>query len=175
MRPNGAHVHPALRRGGLFFLVLVIFFVSALPVFSQTASEKAAALIQPDEQEFPQWALDLRRAEIIMFGSLPFAWFIATLGVDLYRSATHDWIRGYWPWPLKENTVPMTNDEYFMCIGIAAGIAVTISVVDFFINTSKRNKVRVDKWKDIPGKPIIIRTPMTNENVQPPEINRSNR
>ena len=51
----------------ILFLVLAIISFAALPVFS--ADEEAYTPYDPDE--FPQWAHDVRRGEIIFFGSLP--------------------------------------------------------------------------------------------------------
>lgn len=38
-----------------------------------------------DRHEFPEWAHDLRRAEIIALGVYPIAYLFTTLGYDLFR------------------------------------------------------------------------------------------
>ncbi len=45
-----------------------------------------AAKIEPYKaEEFPSWALDLRRADIVAFGALPFTVFFAQFAIDGWR------------------------------------------------------------------------------------------
>jgi hypothetical protein len=122
--------------------------------------------------EFPQWSRDLRRAEIVAFGMLPFSWIISTITMDLSRTIAHNGDQQYWPWPLKPAGAPtMTNSEFIASIGIAAGISLTVAVVDYIIITRKRKKAEMLKFQNPRGEPIIIRRPVTDlddETVTPP-------
>ena len=109
---------------------------------------------------FPQWALDLRRGEIVAFGSFPFTFFFTSFFVDTYRSATHGWDPRYAPWPVKSaGAVDMTSGEQMLTIGVAAGSAVVIAVVDHFIMRHNRNKQQQQIQALSPGTQIIIRRP----------------
>jgi hypothetical protein len=94
----------------------------------------------------PQWAKDLRRGEIIAFGSLPFTFFFTQTFMDLYRTATHDWDNRYAPSVFKgAGAIPMTDTELKMMFGIALSSSVLVAVVDHFIVKHKRNKARASQ------------------------------
>ncbi|MDR1956022.1 MAG: hypothetical protein LBQ30_04135 [Treponema sp.] len=137
------------------------------PVHAQTDTETTTTWF--DTTGLPQWAKDVRRAEIVAFGSFPFTMFLATTAVDLYRSATHDWDTRYAPWPAKAaGAVDMTEDEQLITITAAALSSVVISLVDFFIVHYKRTK-QARKLDTQPGEiPIIIRKPLLEENLAAP-------
>jgi hypothetical protein len=91
----------------------------------------------------PQWAKDLRRGEIIAFGSLPFTIFFTKTFMDLYRTANHNWDSRYAPGLFKgAGAIPMTNTELKMMFGIAISTSVVIAVIDHLIVKHKRNKAR---------------------------------
>jgi len=91
----------------------------------------------------PQWAKDLRRGEIIAFGSLPFTFFFTKTFMDLYRTATHDWDNRYAPSVFKgAGAIPMTDAELKIMFGITISASVLVAVVDHIIVRYKRNKAR---------------------------------
>jgi len=91
----------------------------------------------------PQWAKDLRRGEIIAFGSLPFTFFFTQTFMDLYRTATHGWDGRYAPGPFKSaGAIPMTDTELKIMFGITVSASVLVAVVDHFIVKHKRAKAR---------------------------------
>jgi hypothetical protein len=149
-------------------LFVFLFFLAALSCLSaqSSASQPALPATQFDTSEFPQWAKDLRRGEIVAFGSFPFAFFFATISMDLYRSATHGWDRRYAPWPVKPaGSIDMTKDEQILTLGLAAGGAVLIALTDYAIVRYKRSKAE-RRSRELPaGTPIIIRKPLNGEEV----------
>jgi len=89
----------------------------------------------------PQWAKDLRRGEIIAFGSLPFTFFFTQTFMDLYRMSSHGWDSRYAPGLFKgAGAIPMTDTELKIMFGITISASVLIAVVDYFIVRHKRNK-----------------------------------
>lgn len=153
--------------------VVLLLTCTGMAVYGQTSSSVTNSISNLpatyfDTSDFPLWAKDLRRAEIVAFGSFPFAIFFASLGMDLYRSATHDWDRRYAPWPLKTaGSFEMTKQQHFITLGAAAAGAVLISLADYLIVRHKRNKAE-QKVLDIPpGDPIIIRRPWPAEEESP--------
>ena len=149
----------------LFLLFIVLFFVSLSPLNAQTGSSNSSMpSTQFDTTGFPQWGKDLRRGEIIAFGAFPFAYFFTNFGIDLYRCRNNDWDRRYAPWPFDAaGSIDKTKDERIMTISIAAGGAVLIALVDYTIVRYKRSVQEREIRNLPPGTPIIIRTPMREE------------
>ena len=134
-------------------ICLAIIFISFLtvPVFqaagqSSSGSSSSQAF---DTADFPQWAKDLRRWDIIAFGSFPFSMFAVTFFSDLYRWNSANSMdfsetgRRYAPWPLKSaGAVEMTKEEYERTILIAAGVSAVIAITDLIIVKIKQSKER---------------------------------
>jgi hypothetical protein len=150
-------------------LVVCLFFLSAFSSLS-AQSQSTLPATQFDTSEFPQWAKDLRRGEIVAFGSFPFAFFFATISMDLYRSANHGWDRRYAPWPVKPaGSIDMTKDEQILTLSLAAGGAVLIALTDYAIVRYKRSKAE-QRSRELPaGTPIIIRKPLNEEAGELPD------
>ena len=145
---------------------LVCFMLAlggAVPAAAQTNPPPEITLGASD---FPRWAHDIRRWEIIAFGSFPFTMFTATFAMDTYRwvnANNMDWSdegRRYAPWPLKSaGAVNMENHEYEMTIGIAAGMSLAVAMADLIIVQVKRHKAR-QRAEALPaGTAIITRKP----------------
>ena len=124
---------------------------------------------QFDTTGFPQWGKDLRRAEIITFGSFPFVYFVVNFGVDTWRMATHDWDRQYGPWPFDSaGSLDKTQDERFMTLGLAIGGSVLFALIDYAIVRYKRS-AKDREIQNLPaGTPIIIRKPMYEGEAEVP-------
>ena len=117
-----------------------------------------------DMSEFPLWARDLRRGEIIAFGAFPFAYFFTNFGYDAYRWSNNSWDNRYAPWPFNTaGTVEKTQEDKIAVIGIAAGVAIAIALVDHGIMRSRRNRLERQRMEIQIEAPIIIRTPMNEE------------
>jgi len=118
----------------------------------------------------PQWVRDLRRWNIVTFGSFPFTMFSTTFGMDMYRwhSANgmdfSDEGRRFAPWPLKSaGAVAMERREHEMTIAIAAGLSVAIGIADLIIVQVRRRRA-LRRAEAIPvGTYTITRTPLPQE------------
>jgi hypothetical protein len=89
----------------------------------------------------PQWVKDLRRAEIVAFGSFPFTLFFTRTFIDLYRTAVNGWDRRYAPWPFKgAGAIAMESNQVKMMFAIAVSASLAISVTDYIIVRYKRAK-----------------------------------
>jgi hypothetical protein len=86
--------------------------------------------------------------------------FFTSISVDTYRYATHGWNPLYAPWPLKPaGALAMTQDELKNTLTIAAGLAVAVSIADYFIVRNKRQK-QARLLDHVPGEtPITTRRP----------------
>ena len=156
-----------------------LLLIFSLLVFSHLISAQtstASSATQFDTTGFPQWAKDLRRAEIIAFGVFPFAYFIANFSYDSYRWSNQGFSdMRYAPWPLKgEGAIEQTQEEKFRVIGIAAGTAVLISLIDYSIERYKRNQKEKERISLPEGTPIIIRRPLNPDEGSVSDSDSSN-
>ena len=151
-----------------YCLFLLCFFIFT-SLYAQTGSMDTVAHF--DMKEFPQWGKDLRRGEIIAFGSFPFMYWFATFGYDSFRFATHGGDRRYAPWPLASaGAVEMTQDEKKIVIALAAGGAIVTALVDYGIVRYKRKKQERERMMLAPGTPIIIRSPLYSDDETPLDL-----
>ena len=148
----------------LLWVILLSLFLGLVPGQAQTVSTGF------DMNAAPLWARDLRRGEIVAFGSFPFAFFFTNMIYDTYRCSTHDWDRRYAPWPLKSaGSVDLTRKEQLRNLGIAAGSSVVIAVVDHLIVRYQRNK-REKEIRSMTSTPIVIRRPLESSPEYSQEI-----
>jgi hypothetical protein len=98
----------------------------------------------------PLWLKDLRRAEIVAFGSFPLMLFWTSFFMDLHRSASHGWDNRYAPWPFKgTGAVAMTDREISTMFTIVISGSLTIAVLDHLILRYRRSKTRDDSAKPV--------------------------
>lgn len=124
------------------------------------------------KSEFPQWAKDLRRADIITFGAFPLTFFLGGIAVDTYRASRHGWDTRYGPWPVNMGgAVSRTTEEQIVTICVAAGGAVLVAVTDYIIQRVKRERAARYAALMAPADPIIIRNPWPpgEESEAPPQ------
>jgi hypothetical protein len=150
----------------ILFFVVLLCYVSSFGLQAQSTS--TAGSTEFDMTGFPLWAKDLRRGEIVAFGSFPFAFFFANFGFDTYRFFTHNYDTRYAPWPFTAAAaIEQNQNEKFLTLGIAAGGAIVIALVDYAIVRYKRNKEQ-GELRNLPdGTPIIIRRPLYEEDDTP--------
>jgi hypothetical protein len=157
---------------GVAVFLLAVFLVS-LPLeaaFAQTqAQETESAAPAP---EFPQWARDLRRGEIIAFGAFPFTLFFATSIYETWKWGYYDnfsWDqRRYAPWPLKPpGAERLNNDEFLAVMGIAAGTAILIAVIDHIIIRVRRSRAAREAARIPQGEVRVNRSPWPPEDAPP--------
>jgi hypothetical protein len=147
---------PAL--GVALFLSLCIF---AAPLQGQNLISSEITPPALDKSEFPQWTKDLRRAEIIAFGTFPFTMFTATFAMDTWRTSQHNWDTRYAPWPLKTaGAIEMTRQEHELVMMSAAAASVFLALADLVIVKLKRHRVRQQVLQIPEGTPIIIKRPL---------------
>lgn len=141
----------------------LLFLIPGSLVCPQTSPDPALGSTRFDTSGFPLWGKELRRAEIVAFGAFPFMVFFASIAVDTYRCASHDWDRRYAPWPVTAaGPVERTEDEQIAMLSVAAAGSLVIALADFFIVRHKRQKQQ-EYLNSLPGTPIIIRKPWPEE------------
>lgn len=65
------------------FSIMLCLLILAAPLFCQEQSEWD--YVPYEEEEFPQWLLDVRRAEVIFIGSFPLSMLLSTLLYEAFR------------------------------------------------------------------------------------------
>ena len=132
----------------IFFAVISVFLLLS-PVYQAAAQSSTGTSSTFDTTSFPQWAKDLRRFDIIAFGSFPFSMFTITFFTDMYRWNYENSMdfseegRRYAPWPLKAaGAVEMTKEEYERTLLLAAGLSVAVAITDLVIVNIKRSRER---------------------------------
>jgi len=95
----------------------------------------------------PQWVKDLRRGEIVFFGSIPFTVFFARTFYDVYRMSRNNWDQRYAPWPFKTaGAVSMTSNELMVMFTIAGSVSFTIALLDHFVVKHKRKAAALEEY-----------------------------
>jgi hypothetical protein len=119
---------------------------------TETENQEKAASVTP------RWLKDLRRGEIVAFGSFPLTIFWTSFFLDLYRTASHGWDNRYAPFPFKgAGAIGMTDREVVTMFTIAISSSFVIAIADHFIMRYRRSKAG-DPEKPVPldKKPVII-------------------
>ena len=94
----------------------------------------------------PLWVKDLRRGEIVFFGTLPFTVFFTRTIMGVFRMRAHDWDQRYAPWPFQPaGAVALDKNELIWMFSIAGAASLVISVTDHFIVRHKRKIAAMDK------------------------------
>jgi len=129
--------------------LISLFFTPVFEAHAQSLSSTNSTTTTFDMSGMPQWAKDIRRFDIIAFGSFPFSIFFVSTVMDLIRWNNANGFnmseegRRYAPWPAKSaGAIEMTNNEYTQMFLYAAGVSVVIALVDLLIVQIKRNKER---------------------------------
>lgn len=116
----------------LFLMIIVSAFLSMQPVFSASSDTPEPY----KDEEFPQWALDLRRFEIVSLGSVPFAMIGVTLGygaIEMNRGNMNSI-----PNPLNPGS-SLDEGEQLKIFGMTLAVGIGIGLVDLVVNLIKRN------------------------------------
>ncbi len=108
-------------------LMLISFIFSAY-------AEDTGNYVPYEKDEFPVWAQDLRRFEIVFFGTIPFSFFYSNIGYSFYNYGVHEWDPAYAPAILGNKTPPiLTNMEKMEIVYSALGVSFTAALVDFIL------------------------------------------
>jgi len=138
-----------LNTGKKIALWILLTTVPALLVPAQTQTQTDTIPSIFESKKVPQWTKDLRRWEIVAFGSIPFTLLFSSFAVDMYRWQKANGMdfsadgRRYAPWPMKSaGAVGLTRREQEMVFIIAASLSVSIAMTDLLIVQIKRRKAR---------------------------------
>ena len=115
-----------------FFLSIIsIFLLFAIVPQNLFAADSSST--NYDDINFPQWVRDLRRTEIITFGSLPFVTLWMTVAYSVYEY-------GEFRNPFDKNTDSFTEDDQWKIIKYSAATCVALGLTDLTINLILRSQ-----------------------------------
>ena len=106
------------------------------------SSEEIAEMLAPrpyEREEFPQWAWDLRRGEIIAFGAYPIAMIVSGISLQLGRFAIasiqdRQFSQEYAPFFLSTRTGPRYDEQERVGLLVSAGIiSAGVALADYFL------------------------------------------
>lgn len=115
------------------FIFLVAFICVHPEEAPQTTNPTTPQPVPYGPDEFPAWQKEVRRAEILSFGALPFVTFFSSIYYDLSRYYSHDGDERYLPWPFQKSeiAVPLEEEEQKKLFYTSVGISIGIAVFDF--------------------------------------------
>lgn len=127
-------------KNGLIRCIAVILCCSF--TLSLGAAEPTVTIEPYTKDEFPGWLQDLRRAEIVSLGSLPFVTLGVTLGYSLYRYFSHDMNPDYFPNPFAKSSsaARLTTNEQLGILFTSLGVSAAVGITDFTISSIQRHK-----------------------------------
>ena len=143
-----------------FVLVSLFLFLS---VFPQNLFADDSTTANYDDIEFPQWAKDLRRTEIITFGSLPFVTLWTTVGYSLYEY-------GEFRNPLDKSTDGFTESDQWNIIKISAVTCLALGLTDLTINLISRARKESRLKKEREMQPFTVTPRSQMEQKEPPPL-----
>ena len=161
-----------MNTGKKITLLLLLTMAPALLVPAQTNTTPSIF----ESANVPQWVKDLRRWEIVAFGTIPFTMLTATFAMDMYRWQNANGMdfsdegRRYAPWPMKSaGAIVMDSKEQETVFIIAASLSVSIAMADQVITQIKRYRAR-KKAEALPvGTVIITKQPWSEKEEEEDE------
>ncbi len=125
--------------------VLLFIAIGSLPLSGQIKPPEAP--LTPEEyepDEFPLWSQDVRRFEVITFGSFPLTYFLSSLIYDVTLLAINNGS------PEFELGSQRGEQDLPIIIGAAGIASVLVAVVDLIITLSKRNASEKHEKRQLP-------------------------
>ncbi|MGI0530283.1 hypothetical protein [Treponema socranskii] len=141
--------------------VLLLLCVIAFPC--RAKESKDTTPVPYTDDEFPQFMKDLRRAEIISFGALPFVTLTSTIVYSSARYAQHGFDSEYFPNPFAKASASngYSTAEQAGILLTSAGISVGIGLTDLLVSVIRR-KVAKKKLERKEKAPIVV-TPIVED------------
>ena len=134
-------------------IIYLSLFANLTPVFA--ADTKSTTPEPYEEDEFPSWLKDLRRAEIITLGAMPFITLNTSLCYSFGNYAFHNFDSDYFlnPFAQGSDTSSYTSGEQAGILLTSLGICLGIGITDFIVHSVKRSnqkkKMRTQKKGNI--------------------------
>lgn len=101
-----------------------------------------------EKGEFPEWATDIQRAEILTVGTFPFAVLLSGIVYDYYYWGANGWRSNLQPWPMGSGTSTWVhpanstelNQKNTALVLAGVGISLGVAVLDWFFGQAERER-----------------------------------
>lgn len=133
------------RAVALLLAALLLAALPPVPLGAQSAPIELPDAEPYEPDEFPQWAGDLRRAEIVAVGSLPIALLVSRLFYGFGRFAVESIRAGAAapaflpPGIAPPGSVPYTRDDNVRIILGAVSLSGVVALIDFALGRQERS------------------------------------
>ena len=120
-------------------IICLSLFANLTPVFA--ADTKSTTPEPYEEDEFPSWLKDLRRAEIITLGAMPFITLNTSLCYSFGNYAFHNFDSDYFlnPFAQGSDTSSYTSGEQAGILLTSLGLCLGLGITDFIVHSVKRS------------------------------------
>lgn len=146
------------KRARLISILLIISMCCSL-FGTQPVNTGPTIKIDPykKESETPSWLKNLRRAEIVSLGSLPFTTLSVSLGYSVIRGLGNGFATGF-PNPFAKDKNNFSSDEQLGIFLTSLGISLLIGVTDYIVSSvkDKRNETQQNKEKAEENQAVIL-------------------
>ncbi len=122
-----------MKRGIILISFLIAWGISIIPA-QQLPPPEPLMPEEYDPDEFPLWAHDLRRYEVVAIGTYPITFFATSLIYDFSMYAANDFNPAYSMGSQRDGR------DIAIIVGTAACVSLIIATVDLIINVNMRNR-----------------------------------
>jgi len=107
----------------------------------QAATPSGPTALPYKDEEFPAWALKLRRFEIIAVGAFPIVFMFTGVGYDYAYYASTGFSQTYIPWPAGQGTSQWTTtnnptllqNKNITIVAVSIGLSLAVAGVDWLL------------------------------------------
>ncbi len=124
----------------IILIFLCFIFISIPNIYSDDDITENNEPVPYEDDEFPVWAQKLRRAEIIMFGSIPLTILLSYFSYRIIRFGIHDWDTNYRPFG-NPSSPDFTTREHVGILITASSISVVIAIIDYAIGRAQEKRL----------------------------------
>lgn len=121
------------------FVALLLLFTVSFSLFANDGKPNVNIEGYKEGEQLPSWLNNLRRAEILSLGSLPFTTLSVTFGYSIFKGLGNGFENGI-PNPLEKDKSGFSTDEQKGVFFTSLGISLIIGITDYIVSTIKDKK-----------------------------------
>ena len=139
------------------FLAILLIFTFSFSLFANSLQPTVKIEGYKEGEKNPSWLKNLRRAEIVSLGSLPFTTLSVSLGYSLFKGFGNGFSNGI-PNPLAKDKNGFSTDEQLGIFFTSLGISLLIGVTDYIVSSVKDKKTekKLNQVKEEQNQSVIL-------------------
>jgi hypothetical protein len=148
--------------------MLILICFTACLVYTQTPPPNKVTPVPYTSDEFPDWARQIRRTEIITIGSLPFT----TLGIStiygLFRYVKNNFNPEYIPNPLAKSSsaANLDEEEQKNIVISAVTVSVVVGLIDLVITLIKNAREKKSNERAVVPDTVTIQKQIIQQEME---------